>query len=96
MDAEISNYNSLVKVSIEEVLMNKTFVGSLAIIFGSLVLSLQLYGLKIIQVLDMQTGSYYTYTIDYARETPMSLAIVITIAVIIYGIVQVVNFERKN
>jgi len=31
--------------------MNKSFIGRLAIIFGSLVLSLQLYGLKIIQVL---------------------------------------------
>jgi len=74
--------------------MNKTFVGSLAIIFGGLVLSLQLYGLKIIQLLDMQTGSWNTYAIDYAKETPMSLAIVITIVVIIYGIVQVINFDR--
>ena len=74
--------------------MNKSFIGSLAIIFGSLVLSLQLYGLKIIQVLDMQKGSWKTYALDYARETPMSLAIVITIVVIIYGIVQIVNFDR--
>ena len=74
--------------------MNKSFIGSLAIIFGSLVLSLQLYGLKIIQVLEMQKGSWRTHAIDYARETPISLALVITIIVIIYGIVQVVNFDR--
>lgn len=74
--------------------MKKSFIGSLAIIFGSLVLSLQLYGLKIIQVLDMQKGSWKTHAIDYAREAPMSVAIVITIVVIIYGIFQVVNIDR--
>ena len=74
--------------------MNKSLVGSLAIILGSLVLSLQLYGLKIIQVFEMQKGSWNTYAIDYARETPISVAIWITIAVIIYGIVLVVGADR--
>lgn len=32
--------------------------------------------------------------IGYRSNTPMSLAIVITIVVIIYGIVQLVNFDR--
>ncbi|MDD4761016.1 MAG: hypothetical protein PHU66_09445 [Bacteroidaceae bacterium] len=74
--------------------MNKSLVGSLAIILGSLVISLQLYGLKIIQVFEMQKGSWKTYAIDYARETPISLAIWITIAVIIYGIILVVGVDR--
>lgn len=74
--------------------MNKSLVGSLAIIFGSLVLSLQLYGLIIIQGLDMQTGSWKTLAIDYASEIPISFALWITVAVIIYGIVLVVGTDR--
>lgn len=74
--------------------MNKSLVGSLTIILGSLVLSLELYGLKIVQVFEMQKGSWRTHAIDYARETPISLAIWITIAVIIYGIVLVVGVDR--
>ena len=74
--------------------MNKSLVGSLAIILGSLVLSLQLYGLKIIQVFEMQKGSWKTYAIDYAREPPILLAIWITIAIIIYGIILVIGANR--
>ncbi|MDI9496070.1 MAG: hypothetical protein QM227_07365 [Bacillota bacterium] len=73
--------------------MNKSFIGRLAIIFGSLVLSLQLYGLKIIQALDKQKGSWKTNPMDYAGEAPMSIALVITIVVIIYGITQAVNLD---
>lgn len=74
--------------------MNKSFLGSLAIIFGSLVLSLQLYGLKIIQGLEIQKGSWNTHAIDYASEPPISFAIWITIAVIIYGIVMVIGTDK--
>lgn len=76
--------------------MNKSSLGSLAIIIGSLVLSLELYGLKIIQGIEMQEGSWKTNAIDYAKETPISLAIWITIAVIIYGIISMVGSERIN
>lgn len=76
--------------------MNRTSLGSLAIIIGSIVLSLELYGLKIIQGLEMQKGSWKTNAIDYAKETPISLAIWITIAVIIYGIISIVGLERLN
>lgn len=73
---------------VNECYMYKSLLGSLAIIFGSLVLSLQLYGLKIIQGLEMQKGSWKTHSIDYASEPPISCAIWITIAVIIYGFVM--------
>ena len=66
--------------------MNKSSLGSLAIIMGGLVLSLELYGLKIVQGLEMQKGSWRTQAIDYAAETPISLALWITIAVIVYRI----------
>ncbi len=74
--------------------MNRSLTGSLAIIFGSLVLSLQLYGLRIIQGLDMQKGSWKTHAIDYAKEAPISIAICITVAVIIYGIILVVGADN--
>jgi nitric oxide reductase large subunit len=75
--------------------MNRTSRGSLAIIMGSLVLSLELYGLKIIQQgLEIQKGSWKTNAMHYAKEMPMSLAIWITIAVIIYGIILIVGPER--
>ena len=74
--------------------MNKSFIGRLAIIFGSLVLSLQLYGLKIIQALDMQKGSWKTNPMDYAGEAPVSFALLITIAVIFYGIVHVLDIDK--
>lgn len=74
--------------------MNKSFVGSLAIILGSLVLSMELYGLKIIQGLEKQRGSWRTDAIDYASETPIAIAICLTIAVIIYGFVLVVGTDK--
>lgn len=74
--------------------MKKSMLGSIAIILGSLVLSLQLYGLKLIQVLEMQGGSWLTNPIDYIEETPILFAICITIGVIIYGIILVVGFKN--
>ncbi len=74
--------------------MDRTSRGSLATIMGSLVLSLELYGLKIIQGLEIQKGSWKTNAMHYAKEMPMSLAIWITIAVIIYGIILIVGPER--
>ena len=74
--------------------MHKRLIGNLAIILGSLVLSLQLYGLKIIQGIEMQKGGWKTFAIEYARESPISFAILITVAVIIYGIILVIDFDR--
>lgn len=74
--------------------MNKSVLGSLAIILGGLILSLEIYGLKMVQGIEMQTGSWKTYAIDYATERPMSLALCITLAIIAYGIVLVVRFEK--
>lgn len=76
--------------------MNKLSVGSLAIIIGGLVLSLEFYGLKIVQGLEMQKGSWNTNAIDYAAETPISLALWITAVVIVYGIVLVVRSIKSN
>ena len=76
--------------------MNKLLLRSLAIIFGGLALSVELYGLKIIQVLEMQKGSWQTHSISYATETPITLALWITVAVIAYGIVLVVMSKKEE
>jgi len=76
--------------------MSRVSLGSFAVIVGSLVLSLELYGLKIIQGLEIQKGSWKSNAIDYAKEMPISLAIWITIAVIIYGIILTLGIERLN
>jgi hypothetical protein len=76
--------------------VNKSSIGSLAIIIGGLVLSLELYGLKIVQGLEMQKGSWRTHAIDYAADTPISLALGITIAVIVYGVVLVTESIKAN
>lgn len=74
--------------------MNKPLLGSLTIILGSLVLSLELYGLKILQGLEMQKGSWLANAMDYVKEPPVSLALWITVAVIVYGIVLAIGFEK--
>lgn len=76
--------------------MDKSIVGRSAIILGSLVLSLELYGLKIIQGLEMQKGSWRTYAIDYISEFPVVFGLCIAIAVIIYGIVLTVGTDKMK
>lgn len=71
--------------------MNKSSFGRLAIILGGLVLSLQIYGLKFIQGVEMKSGSSYANAIDYATKAPMLQALCITLGIIIYGIVLVVS-----
>lgn len=66
--------------------MTKSAVGSFAIIFGGICLSLELYALKFIQILERSSGSAPIYPLDYATETPMSIALIISISIIIYGI----------
>ncbi|OHW61674.1 hypothetical protein EUAN_19940 [Andreesenia angusta] len=66
--------------------MTKSAIGSFAIIFGGICLSLELYALKFIQSLEFNTGSANLYPLDYATEAPMSIALIISISIIIYGI----------
>jgi hypothetical protein len=76
--------------------VKKSALGSLAIILGGLVLSLEIYSLKFIQGVEMQTGSWKTYASDYATEMPMFLALCITLAIIIYGIVLVIKAKETK
>jgi len=65
--------------------MNRLSLGGLSIILGCLILSMELFGLKIIQGFDMVKGSWHTNPFSYAEEVPVALALWITVAVIIYG-----------
>lgn len=66
--------------------MTKSAVGSFAIIFGGICISLELYALKFIQSLERNSGYAHLYPLDYATEAPMSIALIISISIIIYGI----------
>lgn len=74
--------------------MKNSFIGNIAIIMGSLMLSVQLFGLKIIQGMEMQSGTWKTNAIDYAKETPVLQSILLSLAVIIYGVVMVVGVDK--
>ena len=65
--------------------MNKLSLGGLAIILGGLLLSAELYGIKIIQGLDSQPWADED-VFEYVKEAPVSIAILITVAIICYGI----------
>ena len=73
--------------------MKKSIIGHFAIIVGGLVLSLQLYGLKFIQGVEIQTGSYHTNAMSYFDSTPIFQSFLITCSVIVYGII-LINNER--
>lgn len=76
--------------------MNKSTIGKLAIILGALVLSLQVYGLKLIQGIEANNGSSYANAIDYATKSPTLEALCITVGIIIYGIVLIVKSEKEK
>lgn len=65
---------------------DKLSIGSLAIILGGLLLSLELYGLKFIQIIELQaTGSCLTNPLDYIK-TEIGFAILLPILIIGYGV----------
>lgn len=68
--------------------VSENVLGRIAIIVGMLFLSAELYGIKIIQLLDSQHGTWWSdaYIFEYAKQTPVYIAIIITMTVIGYGI----------
>lgn len=61
----------------------KLFIGNLSIIIGGLVLSLELIGIQIIQIIEGHQFPWYSYI---TMCTPVFIAFIITISVITYGI----------
>jgi len=74
--------------------VEKSSIGRLAIILGGLVFSIQLYGLKMIQGIEMQAGTWQTNAMSYGTESPILLSLLITVAIILYGIVLVIGTDK--
>lgn len=74
----------------------KYLIGNLAAILGGLLLSIELYSLKIIQCMEMTKGSWQTYASEYASEPVITMALWTTISVIIYGVGLIVLEVKKN
>ncbi len=74
----------------------KSFVGIIAIIFGGILLSLELYCLKFIQLFEsMVFGSCYTNACEYIKTVPILLALIITITIIVFGITLINKSKRE-
>ena len=65
----------------------KRFIGAIGIILGGLFLSLEIYMLKVIQSLEMIHGEWRTNAWGYAGESPCTIALILTVAVIIFSFV---------
>lgn len=65
--------------------MNNKVVALLGIIFGGLFLSFELYLLKLVQIIDKSTGSWFENVWEYAKMSPCKIALLITVAVIVFS-----------
>jgi hypothetical protein len=77
--------------------LKKTESGSIAVIFGGLLLALQIYGLKIIYLMEMSSGSPWRESpLAYLKEPNVKIAILITSIIIIYGVVLIIKDKISN
>lgn len=68
-------------------MMNNKALGKLYILFGTLALALELYGLKLLHLIDKSArSSYWTEAWSYAQEAPVTIAMMITVGIIIAGV----------
>lgn len=65
--------------------MKNKVVALMGIIFGGLFLSLEVYLLKLVQIIDKSTGSWFENAWEYANEPTCKIALLITVAVIIFS-----------
>lgn len=66
--------------------MNRVVIGSIGIIIGGIVLSLELYCLKFIEILEIQNRSLAKDAIGYLGESSIKWSIFIIILVIVYSV----------
>lgn len=64
----------------------RKYIGMISVVLGSLVLSMEIYGLKFIQGFEMTTGSWLHNAFRYITDPVVSISIAIVIIVILYGI----------
>lgn len=72
----------------------KKFTGAIGMILGGLFLSLEIYMLKVIQSLEMIHGSWRTNAWSYACESPCTIALILTVSVIIFSLV--IFYTKKD
>lgn len=79
-------------------MMKKETLGRIAIILGSLFLAIELYGLKIIQLLYALRGESWVgkYIFRYAQLAPINIALFITVGVIVYGFFLIYSSRKNN
>lgn len=65
--------------------MKNKGVALMGIILGCLFLSFEIYFLTIIQVIDKSSGSWHGNAWAYVNEPPCEIALLITVAVIIFS-----------
>lgn len=74
--------------------MDKFLIGNIAIIFGGLLLSFEIYGLRIIQGIEQCSGSWQNGS-AYATDGPVLLSLCITGAIILYGISLAIQTKKE-
>ncbi len=70
----------------------KKYIGYLIITISSICLSLELFLLKLIQIIEFNaTGKSYSNILDYIFEFPISISFIILILIIVLGLFLVKN-----
>lgn len=70
----------------------KKYIGYLIISISSITLSLELFLLKLVQILEFKTmGKSYSNILDYIFETPISISFIILILIFILGVFLIKN-----
>lgn len=57
----------------------------MGIIFGGLFLSFELYLLILVRLIDMSKGQWHKNVWEYAKMPPCNIALIITVAVIVFS-----------
>ena len=72
----------------------KKAVGLTGLTLGTLALSLELFALKIIQSLEMVHGEWYPNVWRYGLQPPCMIALLLTVAVILFSLVTCLRRQK--
>lgn len=77
--------------------MNKTELGCIAVVFGGLILALEIYGLKFMFLMERMSGLPWRESASaYLEEPTVKVALLITAGVIIYGLFLIVQGRKSS
>ncbi len=75
--------------------MNRKFLGSIFILVGLCKLSLEIYGLKALQLMDKASKtSFHTSPWSYFSESPAVVSFLITLLILVTGLVLIVHKDK--